>query len=142
MINVHCDKKGIKMIVAGDIPEIGTDLTHILNGICKKLDKQNPEIGLRFKLSFMMAFNSGLLFDTDSKGMKKLYNMLYDYLDSKDDEDEEDEDEEEDESDPVDDIDALLDKLIEVRNELNETRVMLEKQMKEAKEGKGKHEAK
>lgn len=140
MINVHCDKKGIEMIVAGDIPEIGTDLTHILNGICEKLDKQNPEIGLRFKLSFMMAFNSGLLFDTDSNGMKKLYNMLYDYLDSKADDDEDEDDE--DESDPVDDIDALLDKLIEVRNELNETRVMLEKQMKEAKEGKGKHEAK
>ena len=133
MINVHCDKKGIKMIVAGDIHEIGTDLTHIINGICEKLDEQSPEIGLKFKLSFMMAFNDGLLFNTDAKGMKKLNEILDDYTKNHKDDDDDD---------PASGIDALLDKLIEVRNELKEAREKLEKQVKDAEKGKDKHEAK
>lgn len=139
MINVHCDKKGIKMIVAGDIPEIGTDLTHIINGICEKLDEQSPEIGLKFKLSFMMAFNDGLLFNTDAKGMKKLNGILDDYTKNHKDDNDDDDD---DDDDPASGIDALLDKLIEVRNELKEAREKLEKQVKDAEKGKGKHETK
>lgn len=126
MIKCEVTDKYTKMTAVGDIPTLGADLTHIFHGL---LSEMPEKVKHEFMLSFMMAFDSGLIFDTDSKGMRKLYDELWEYLDLKDedkDEDEEDESDEDSEASASKAIDGLLDVLIKARDEIKSLREKME----------------
>ena len=115
MIKCEVTDKYTKMTAVGDIPTLGADLTHIFHGL---LSEMPEKVKHEFMLSFMMAFDSGMIFDTDSKGMRKLYDELWEKLWIND--DEEDDNAEEDEKTSA--IDHLLDKLIELKSEIQKIR--------------------
>lgn len=116
MIKCEVTDKYTKLTAVGDIPTLGADLTHIFHAL---LSEMPEKVKHEFMLSFMMAFYSGMIFDTDSKGMQKLYDELWEMLDVNDD-DEEDDNAEEDERTSA--IDHLLDKLIELKSEIRKIR--------------------
>lgn len=122
MIKCEVTDKYTKLTAVGDIPTLGADLTHIFHGL---LSEMPEKVKHEFMLSFMMAFDSGLIFDTDSKGMRKLYDELWEYLDLKD-EDEEDESDENSEASASKAIDGLLDVLIKARDEIKSLREKME----------------
>jgi len=115
MIKCEVTDKYTKMTAVGDIPTLGADLTHIFHAL---LSEMPEKVKHEFMLSFMMAFDSGMIFDTDSKGMRKLYDELEKMFDEND--DDEEDDAEEDEKTSA--IDHLLDKLIELKSEIQKIR--------------------
>ena len=122
MIKCEVTDKYTKITAVGDIPTLGSDLTHIFHGL---LSEMPEKVKHEFMLSFMMAFDSGLIFNTDSKGMRKLYDELAEYFDLKDEEKEEEaEDDDAEENEKTSAIDHLLDKLIELKSELQKIREM------------------
>jgi len=115
MIKCEVTDKYTKMTAVGDIPTLGADLTHIFHAL---LSEMPEKVKHEFMLSFMMAFNSGMIFDTDSKGMRKLYNELWEKVGI--DDDDKDDNAKEDEKTSA--IDHLLDKLIELKSEIQKIR--------------------
>ena len=133
MIKCEVNDKYCKVLAYGDIPTLGSDLTNIFHGLLSKLPEK---VRHEFMLSFMMAFDSGLIFDTDTKGMRKLYEELWERLDVDDDEDEDEGKDKEDSSESPsasDTIDGLLDVLVKAREEIKSLRDKLEGGNNEAK---------
>jgi len=123
MIKCEVTDKYTKMTAVGDIPTLGADLTHIFHAL---LSEMPEKVKHEFMLSFMMAFDSGLIFDTDSKGMRKLYDELWEYLNLKDEDEDEDESDEDSEASASKAIDGLLDVLIKARDEIKSLREKME----------------
>lgn len=117
MIKCEVTDKYTKLTAVGDIPTLGADLTHIFHGL---LSEMPEKVKHEFMLSFIMAFDSGMIFDTDANGMKKLYDDLWEKLGI----DDNDEDEKAEEDEKTATIDHLLDKLIELRSEIQKIREM------------------
>ena len=115
MIKCEVTDKYTKMTACGDVPTLGADLTHIFHGL---LSEMPEKVKHEFMLSFMMAFDSGLIFDTDSKGMRKLYDELWERLGV----DNDDDDEKAEDDEKTSTIDHLLDKLIELKSEIQKIR--------------------
>lgn len=129
MIKCEVTKGHTKITACGDIPTLGADLTNIFHGL---LSEMPENVKHDFMLSFMMAFDSGLIFDTDSKGMRKLYDELWEMLDL-DDEDEEEEESEDPKESASKAIDGLLDVLIKARDEIKSLREKMEDSKNETK---------
>ena len=104
MIKAEVNNKFTKLEACGSLPTLGSDITHIMHALISNMEE---DVAHDFKLSFTMAFLSGLLFDTDADEMKELTKEAVDVYETS-------------EKSKTDTIDKLLDELNSLRKQLKQ----------------------
>lgn len=69
MLKAEVTKESTSVEIIGSLPDICSDLTHIIRGIIEKLEESDAEVALQFKVMFASGFVSGVVFGEDKEHM-------------------------------------------------------------------------
>lgn len=70
MLNIEVTKEHTKIEIAGNLPNICSDLTNVMHGIVEKLEEIDVKLAKDFKVMFTKGFMEGVVFGEDREHME------------------------------------------------------------------------
>lgn len=70
MLKIKTDDKHIEIEICGNLPQICSELSCVINGIKDRLAENSPELGHEFKVVFTKGFMDGVVFQEDREHME------------------------------------------------------------------------